>query len=64
MSLSKICPLCRKSFPRKSAIKVADKNPLFFDDERIFLENECPLSPESPTKKHTEDEFVGKKLPE
>jgi hypothetical protein len=35
-----------------------------FDAEEEFLKNECPLNPESPTKKHTWAEFVGKKLPE
>jgi len=64
MSLRKICPLCHKSFPRKSAIKVADMNSLYFVVEQIFLKNECPLNPKSPTKKHTGDEFVGEKLPE
>jgi hypothetical protein len=32
--------------------------------ERERLKDECPLNPKSPTKKHTWDEFVGKKLPE
>jgi hypothetical protein len=39
-------------------------NSLYLVEEQIFLENECPLNPKSPTKKHTEDEFMGKKLPE
>jgi len=39
-------------------------NSLYFVVEQIFLKNECPLNPKSPTKKHTGDEFVGEKLPE
>ena len=64
MSLSKICPLCRKSFPRESAIKVTDYHFLKFFTEQELLKDECPLNPKSPTKKHTWDEFVGKKVPE
>jgi hypothetical protein len=32
--------------------------------EQEFLEQECPLNPKSPTKKHTEAEVVERKLPD
>lgn len=64
MSLSKVCPLCHKSFYRKTPIKFVDTRIVVFDSEREFLKNECPLNPESPTKKHTGVEVVGEKLPD
>jgi hypothetical protein len=64
MSLFAVCPLCRRCFYREKIIKAADRRSVVFDAEEEFLKNECPLNPESPTKKHTWAEFVGKKLPE
>jgi hypothetical protein len=64
MSLYAVCPLCRRCFYRKTLIKVADTHIIVFDSEQEFLKNECPLNPQSPTKKHTGVEFVGKKLPD
>jgi hypothetical protein len=64
MSMRKICPLCRESFPRNSPIKVTSVE---FDSDLEHLKSECPLNPQSPTKKHreaTETGVVGKKLPE
>jgi hypothetical protein len=63
-SLSKICPLCHKRFPRESAVKFADYRFVVFMVEQEFLEQECPLNPKSPTKKHTEAEVVERKLPD
>jgi hypothetical protein len=41
-----------------------DTRIVVFDSEREFLKNECPLNPESPTKKHTGIEVGGEKLPD
>lgn len=43
---------------------VVDTRIVAFDSERELQKNECPLNPESPTKKHTGVEVVGEKLPD